>query len=163
MRERIGAQLEVHNDWLASLSTFLEPWRPIAAGGPQSAALPAGVGIVDAAVESLGVEAHRIRHAQRHHLAVLERDQAIVEVSGGHRNIVAKPERVVLIDPAVVARLGAVIADAFEARARIFVEVPTLRTMIAGRIRPVERPFAQAPVEAADMAAAERHPHHAFT
>ena len=34
--------------------------------------------------------------------------------------------------------------------------------MIAGRLRSVERPLALAPVEAADVAACERHPHHAL-
>ena len=34
--------------------------------------------------------------------------------------------------------------------------------MIAGRLRSVERTLALAPVEAADMAACERHPHHAL-
>ena len=62
----------------------------------------------------------------------------------------------------VVARLGAVLADALEARARILVERPALRAVIAGRLRAVERTLALAPVEAADVAARERHPHHAL-
>ena len=67
-----------------------------------------------------------------------------------------------LVDPAVVARLGAVLADAVEARPWILVERPALRAMIAGRLRSVERTLALAPVEAADMTACERHPHHAL-
>ena len=120
---------------------------------PQAAALPAGVRIVDAAIEALGIEAHRVGDAQHDHLAVLERDKAVVEVGGGHRNVLAEPERVVLIDPGVVARLGAVVADAFEAGARILVERPALGAVIAGRLRSVERTLALAPVEAAEMAA----------
>ena len=162
VRERIGAQLEVHDDGLLALAAFHEPRRPVPAGRPQPAALPAGVRIVDAPVEPLGVEAQRVRHAQQDHLAVLERDQAVVEVGGRHRHVLAEPERVVLVDPGVVARLGAVLADALEARARVLVERPALRAVIAGGLRPVERPLALAPVEAADVAAAQRRPHDAL-
>src|ERR1700732_3064683 len=120
--QRIRPKLEMHHYGGAALAALFEPGRPVAAGRPQSAALPAGIGIIDAPVEPLGVEAHRIRHAQRDHLAVLECDQAVVEIASRHWNIVAKPEGVVLIDPAVVARLGAIVADALKAGARVFVE-----------------------------------------
>src|SRR3981189_2891993 len=162
LRQRIRAKLEVHGHRLHALATFDQPRRPIAAAGPQPATFPAGVGIVDAAVKALGVEAERIRHAQRDHLAVLEGDQAIHLVGGGHRHVLAEAERVVLVDPTVVARLGAVFADAVEARPRILVERPALRAMIAGRLWSVERTLALAPVEAADVAARERNPHHAL-
>src|SRR5499425_26836 len=142
LRQRIRAQLEVHGHGLHALAAFDQPRRAVAARRPQPASLPAGIGIVDAAVESLGVEAERIRHPQRDHLAVLERDQAVHEVGRRHRHVLAEPERVVLVDPAVVARLGAVLADAFEARPRILVERPALRTLIAGRLGSVERAFA---------------------
>ena len=49
-----------------------------------------------------------------------------------------------LIDPRVIARLGAVLADALEARTRILVEAPALRAVIAGRLRPVQRTLALA-------------------
>src|SRR6266478_8589048 len=158
VRERVGSKLEMNDHRLASLAAFLEPRGSVAAAGPQSSALPAGIRVIDASIEALGIEAKRIGHAQRNHLAVLERNQAVVEVAGRHRHVIAQPERVVLVDPAVVARLGAVVADAFEAWARVFGEFPTLGTMIAGGIGAVERPFAQAPVKAADMAARERYP-----
>ena len=122
LRQRIGSDLEVHDHRLHTLATFLQPRRAIALRRPQAPALPAGIGIVDAAVEALGVEAGRIRHLQRDHLAVLERDHAVVEVAGGDRHVVAEAQRVVLVDPGVIARLGAVIAEAFEARTGIFVE-----------------------------------------
>ena len=66
-----------------------------------------------------------------------------------------------LVHPRVVARLGAVVADALEARTRVLVERPALRAMIAGGLRPVERRLALAAIEAAHVAAAERHPHDA--
>src|ERR1700685_552754 len=63
-----------------------------------------------------------------------------------------------LVDPGVVARLSAVVADALEARAGIFVERPALRAMIASRFRSVERALALRAIEAAEMAAGQRHP-----
>src|SRR5882672_2658152 len=159
VRERVGPQLEVHRDRLLALPALHEPRRAITAGGPQPAALPARARIVDAPVEPLGVEPERVRHAQQDHLAVLERDEAVVEIGGGHRHVLAEPERVVLIDPRVVARLGAVLADSLKARARILVEGPALGAMIARGLRSVERPLALAPIEAADVAASHRRPH----
>ena len=89
---------------------------PLAAHSPRP--FQPAVRIVDAAVEALGVEPDRIRHAQHDHPAVRVGDQAVVQVAGRHRHVVAEAERVVLIDPRVIARLGAVLADALEARAR---------------------------------------------
>src|SRR5262245_51248500 len=152
MRKRVRAKLEVHDDRLLALPTFHEPRRAVAAGRPEAAPLPAGCRVVDATIEALGVEAERVRNAQHHHLAVLERDQAVVEVAGRHRHVLAEAERVVLVDPRVVARLGAVLADALEARARILIEAPALGAVITGGRRPVERSLALAPVEAADVA-----------
>src|SRR5262245_54237818 len=65
VRQRVRTNLEVHGERLAPLAAFAQPRGAVAAGAPQSAALPAGIGIVDAAVESLRVPPHRIRHAQR--------------------------------------------------------------------------------------------------
>ena len=45
-----------------------------------------------------------------------------------------------------------------KARAGILIKRPALGAMIAGRLRPVERSFALAPIEAAEMAARERRP-----
>src|SRR5665213_1760414 len=120
--ERVGAELEVDDQRLAALAAFLEPRRAVAAGGPQAAALPAGIGIVDAAVEALGVEAQRIGHPQHHHLAVLEREQTVIEIAGRDRHVIAEAEGVVLVDPGIIARLGAVLADAGEAGAGILIE-----------------------------------------
>src|SRR5258708_32955797 len=130
VRERVGSKLEMNDHRLASLAAFLEPRGSVAAAGPQSSALPAGIRVIDASIEAFGIEAQRIGHAQRHHLAVLERNQAVVEVAGRHRHVIAKPERVVLVNPAVVARLGADVAEALEAWARVFLEFPALGTMI---------------------------------
>src|SRR5262245_32431708 len=137
LRERIGPQLEVRGERLVTLAAFNEPRRAIAVGCPQASPLPACLWIVDAAVEALCVKADRIRHAQDDHAAVRVGDDAVVEIPGGHRHVVAEAEGVVLIDPRVVARFGAVVPDALETGAGIFVERPALGAVIAGGFRAV--------------------------
>src|SRR5262249_31549439 len=142
---------------LRALAAFHQPWRAVAVGAPQPAAFPAGIRIVDAAVESLGVEAHRIRDADRDHLPVLERHEAVAQVRGRHRDVLAEPERVVLVDPGVVARLDAR-GLTLEARTRIAIERPALRAVVAGRVRAVERALALAAIEAHQTAVRGRAP-----
>src|ERR1700741_1823092 len=101
----------MHRHGFHALAAFDQPGRPIAARGPQAAALPAGIWIVDTAVESLGIEAERIGHPPGYHLAVFERDQSVHEIGGRHRHVLAEAERVVLIDPAGVARHHADLAE----------------------------------------------------
>ena len=114
--------------------------------------------IVDAAFEAFRVEAERIRNPQRHHLVVDERVHAVEQVRRRHRHVRAQARRVVLIDPAVIARLDAFVGAADEAGAGIPMEGPAFGAVIAGGRRAVQRAFALAPVERAEMAAAERHP-----
>src|SRR4029077_13665781 len=79
-----------------------------------------------------------------------------------HRDVVAEAVGVVLDETRVGTRLGAVLADAFEARAGILIERPALGAMIAGRLRAVERTFAFAAIEHAHVAARKRGPHAAL-
>src|ERR1700722_16942708 len=147
--ERIGAKLELHYLGQGSLAALVVERRPVAIGGPQAAALPAGIGIVDAAIEALGEEAHGIGDAQLDEFSVQENVERIRIVSGGDRHVLAQAERVVLIDPGVIARFGAAgfgLADAFELRPRQAIERPALGAVLAGRGRAVED-FALAPVE----------------
>src|SRR5262249_30353823 len=158
LRQRIRPHLDVHGAGLRSLAAFHQPRRAVAAGAPQTAALPAGVRIVDAPVQALGVEAHGIWDAQRDHLSVLERDEAVVQVRGRDRNVLPQARRVVVIDPTVVARLGAGVLEAVEARARISVVREASGAVIAGRLRAVERGLAPATVEADQRAVRARPP-----
>src|SRR4051812_42270350 len=57
VRQRIGPDLDMHGTGLRALAAFLEPWRAVAVGAPQAAALPAGVRIVDAPVQAFREEA----------------------------------------------------------------------------------------------------------
>src|SRR5213593_3291035 len=106
LRERIGAKLELHDLARRPLAAFDVERRPGAVGRPQPLALPASIRIVDAPIHPLGVEAHRIRDAQVHELPVDEGEQRLFGVAGGDRHVLAEAERVELIDPGVVARLG---------------------------------------------------------
>src|SRR6195952_2016520 len=143
----------MHGARPGALAAFLEPGRAVAVRAPQATALPAAVRVVDAPIKALGIEAERIGNPDRDHLAVLQRHEAVTEIGGGHRYVLAKSERVVLVHPGVIARLGAVLADAFEAGAGILMERPALRTMIAGGVRTIERTFALAAVKAAEVTA----------
>src|SRR5579872_3571214 len=147
---------------LRPFATLDEPRGAVTVRCPQSTSLPAGVWIVDAPIESFGVEAQRIGHAQHHHAAIRVGDETIVEVAGGHRHILAQAEDVVLVHPCVVTRFRAVISYAFEAGARVFVKRPAFRAMIASGLGPIEGTLAFTTVKAAEVAAGKRHPYDAF-
>src|SRR6516225_4397744 len=152
VRQWIGPHLDVYGARLGTLAAFLQPRRAVAVGAPQSAALPAGVWVVDAPVQALGKEALRVRDAQHDHLPVLERGEAVIEVGGRDRNVLAKSHRVVVVHKGVVARLGASVLEALEGRAWILVEREAFGAVVAGGGRPVERTLALAPVEADERA-----------
>src|SRR5436305_1992844 len=76
------------------------------------------------------------------------------------RNGLSQPYRVVLVGPGIVARLGAGVLQTFEARPRILVKRESLGAVITGRIRPIERTLALAPVEADQSAIRAGPPHH---
>src|SRR6266480_3862266 len=160
VRQRIGANLDVHRERPRAFAKLVEPGCAVTAGTPEAAAFPAGIRVVDAPVQTLSVEAHRVRHPHQDHLSVLETDKPILEVGGRDRNVLAEPDRVVVVDPGVVARLGASVLKTFEARPRILVVCESLGAVIAGRIRPIERTLALAPVEADQSAIRARPPQH---
>src|SRR5688572_33414882 len=109
----------MHRPRLRALATLHQPRRPVAAGAPQPAALPAGVRIVDAPVEAFGAEAEGVGDPQYDHPAVLHRTEPVVEIRGGHRDVLAEAQRVVLVDPRVIARSAAVLLMTLQAVARI--------------------------------------------
>src|SRR4030095_162573 len=76
-------------------------------GCPDAATLPTRIGIVDATVHPLGVEPQWVRHTHRHELSVLEREQRFRRVPGIDWHVAPEAERVELIDPREVTRLGA--------------------------------------------------------
>src|SRR6516162_9649603 len=92
LRQRIGADLEMHRHGLVALAAFGLPGRAVAAAHPQTATLPAAIRVVDTPVHALGEEAHRVRQAEQDHLAILEGDHAILEVGGRDRHVAAETE-----------------------------------------------------------------------
>src|SRR5580704_13095477 len=127
IRQRARSDLEMHRHRRHAEAAFLMPGHAVAARGPKPAAFPADLWIVDAAVEALGVEAGRVGHFHGDHLAFGVGDHAVVEIAGRDRDVVAEPQRVVLVDPGVIARLGRVVAETFKAGSRILVERPAFR------------------------------------
>ena len=135
--------------------------RPAAKGGEQPPALPATVRIVDPTVHPLGVETHGIRYAHHHPLTVPEGQQSFRQVAGVDRHIGTQAQRVELVHPGIVAPLGATgIIHAFELRQWFRIQRPPLRAVLPRRLRPVEWPGAQAPIETRHVAARQRRPHH---
>ena len=63
-RQGIRSHLEVHHLTLILRAAFVVERRARGPGGPQASALPARIGIVDAAVETFREKSVRIRHAQ---------------------------------------------------------------------------------------------------
>src|ERR1700733_12327787 len=82
VRQRIGPELDVHGAWTLAPAAFLEPGRAVAIRAPQPAAFPAGGGIVDPPIKTLGIEADRIRNPDRDHLAVLQGHEAVIKIGG---------------------------------------------------------------------------------
>src|SRR5581483_3891274 len=93
----------------------------------------ARVEIVDTAVESLCVIAHRVRHAQRQELAVHQREHAFGEIAGRDRRVFAQAERVIYIDEVVIRRFGtAIFHRALVVRAGESVQRPAFGAVLSG-------------------------------
>src|SRR5262245_41683597 len=107
IRERIRPELEAHYLGQSAFAGLEVKHSSSGVGRPNGLSLPAGIGVVDASVHPLGEIADRVRDAQGDELAVDESQQRVVEVAGRDRNIFAQTESVKLIDPGVIARLGA--------------------------------------------------------
>ena len=115
--------------------------------------------IVDAAIHPLRVVPGRIGHAEHDPLAVLQGQQALGGVARVDRHVGAEAQRVELIDPRVVARLGAPrVGDASDLRQRLGIEGPALGTVLPGGGRAVERALALAAIEARKVPARQRRP-----
>jgi hypothetical protein len=137
-------------------------WRHVLHEHTRYRPSPAIVTFVDASDEPLHGYAHDIYRYPHYHLATDTPDRVDVDKlariarsmasSGSPFADSAAKQRVVVIDPAVVAGLRAAVLEAFEARARILVVREAFGTVIAGRIGPIERPLAFASVEADESA-----------
>src|SRR5262249_25952754 len=136
-RQRIRPHLDVYSARLGALAAFLQPRCAVAVRAPQAAALPAGIRVIDAPVQALGKEAQRVGYAQHDHLPVLERSEAVIKVGRRDRNVLAKPHRVMLVYPGVVARLGTPVLEPLKGRSWVLIGGKAFGTVVAGGARPV--------------------------
>src|SRR6266513_3249346 len=158
-REWIGPQLEVQHLARGALTTFHVEWRARAHRRPQPPPFPAAFRIVYPAVHPLRVEPHGIGDAQHYPFPVLQDEQHFRSIAGVDRQVRAQAECPELIDPGVVARLGAPRRRyALELRQRLRVKGPTFGAMLARGLRAIEWAFTLRAVEAREMPAREGRP-----
>src|ERR1041385_8220131 len=156
--ERVGAHLELDDLRAAFLAALAMKERARAGGGPEAAAFPALLLVVDAAVEALWEDAHRIREVQGDELALYERIDRVAAVAHRDRDVLAEAEDALPVDPGRGAHFGAALEfHVAKLRAGERVEGPALGAMPAGRGGAVQH-LALAAVEAAEVAARERDP-----
>jgi hypothetical protein len=105
-RKWIRPQLKLEHFTCGSFSTLHMKRSARTDGSPEPAPFPAGVGIVDPAVHPFGIETQRVRHTQFYPLTVFQREQSFRFVAGIDGNIFAQSQRIELIDPCIIARLG---------------------------------------------------------
>src|SRR5687767_13973604 len=131
--QRIRPELEPDRFTRGALPALHVERGASADSGPETTPLPVGVRIVDAAVQPLGIEAHRIRNAKDDPLSILQHKQPLGLIAGVDRNVLPEAERVELIHPRVIAPFATTGAgDVAELREWFSVEGPSLRTVLAG-------------------------------
>src|SRR5262245_34300383 len=97
--ERVRAHLELHDLRAAFLAALAMKERASAGGGPEAAAPPVCFRIVDAAVEALRKDAHRIRKVKGDELALHERIERIAAIAHRDRHVLAEAEDALPVDP----------------------------------------------------------------
>src|SRR5688572_28224379 len=133
-RKRIWPELEPNRLAGCPLPAFHVERGARADRRPETAPLPAGLRVVDAAVQPLCVEAHRIGHTENNPPSVPENEEPLGLIPGVERHVLSEPERVELGLPGVVAPLPAPrTRDVAELREWLGVEGPPLWTVLAGR------------------------------
>src|SRR5690349_3049505 len=85
-----------------------------------------------------------------------------MQIGGGHGDVFTEAEGIVLINPGIIAGLGAVLADVLKARAWILIKSPSLGTVIPCRLRAIQRTFALSSIKACKMTARKRRPDNAL-
>src|SRR5262245_64016360 len=77
-RQRIRPDLELHHLRQRALAALDVERGALAVGGPDAAAFPARVRIVDAPVHALGIEAERVGHAHTDPLGIDEDQDRLI-------------------------------------------------------------------------------------
>jgi hypothetical protein len=87
----------VDHQRFGALAPFLVPGRAIVARDPEAASLPARGGVIDTALETLGIKTKRVGNAQRHEFSRYQRVDAVIQIPRGYRHVRAEAEGVALI------------------------------------------------------------------
>src|ERR1700676_5566667 len=116
IRERIGPKLNMID---RTDSGFGEFWQVRAISGPNSAALPTRLGVINAAVKTTRVKRHRVGHPEygKRFLLRIEDQHRIRSCPGNDDSIFAESQRIELIYPQEIGIFG---APCFLAGAREF-------------------------------------------
>src|SRR5438093_10411248 len=130
---------------------------PGAGCGPKRPAFPAGVRIIDAAIDVFREKSARVWNTEGNELSVNQRVDGVAQITHRDRNISPKTKCVEPIDPGVVARLGASILHIPQLWSGELIERPAFGTMRAGCCRSVQN-LALATIKTSKMAARERCP-----
>lgn len=97
--EWIWAKLESNGARAIGSTAFEMKHRPGAVGGPQSAGLPIRISSIDAAIDVLREEAHRIRNGEVDEGAVYECEYRAVEITHHDRYVGAQAKGIEPVHP----------------------------------------------------------------
>src|SRR5205814_5378051 len=89
MRQRIGTDLDVHRARRRTFAGLHQPRRAVTVRAPESPAFPPGIRVIDPRVEALGKETYRIGDAERDEFAILQCDEAVVQIRCRYRDVLA--------------------------------------------------------------------------
>src|SRR6266446_9354558 len=161
LRQRAGSNLELDNLARVSLTAFHMERSASSVRGPDAFPFPTGTRIIDAAIDSFCIEAHRIRDAEAEELAIHQRQESLRLVSCSQRNILAHAEHVEPVHEIVVGRVGAAIVNGpFVVRAWEVVQSPAFGAVLSGRRSgSVQRTFTLAPIETGVLSARQHRPY----
>ena len=136
--ERVRAELEMEGDRHRTLAAFLQPRRPVAARRPYPASLPSGIRVVDAAVYARGIGAQRVGTRSTTHFPFTSANSASFRCRS--RSARRCRARAYCADrPRCNSSPRRCCRRCRQTPARILVEGPALRAVIAGGFGPVQR------------------------
>jgi len=133
---------------LRAFAAFHQPRCAVTAGAPQASPFPARIRVVNAAIHSLGKEAHGVGDTHIDHLAVFVGNESAVQIASSDRDVLAQAHCVVLVNPGVVTRFGTVVLEAFMTWAWEAVVGKAFWAMVSCRRWSNECSFALAAIEA---------------
>ena len=158
IRQRVRPHLE-SDDFVSPFSSLTVERRACTPGGPDSLPFPAGLWIVNRPSMPFAKKPSGYGTRMTTNFPFTSGIQRIRSVAGDNGSILAEPQRIKLVHPVVVMRIGAArFLHVLEVRTGRGIQRPAFRTMLTGSSRAVERTFAFAAVEARQVPASQRNP-----